>query len=231
MFKGIQKTTLIDFPGRLACTLFTGGCNFRCGYCYNSGLVLAPQDFPTLPTSELLSFLAYRKKYLEGVCITGGEPTLYGEQLTEFISKLKELGYEVKLDTNGTNPTILKKLIDLHLVDYIAMDIKADIENYDKVVCTHIDSASIRTSIRLIMQSNIEYEFRSTVVPDVFDEETMHGIAKEIKGAKVYYLQQFKPSDHTISQAYRQGARGNRSDLERFKSIIQQHVDSVQIRD
>ncbi|MFH1696981.1 MAG: anaerobic ribonucleoside-triphosphate reductase activating protein [Candidatus Diapherotrites archaeon] len=211
---GLQKTTLIDYPGKVACTVFVAGCNFRCPYCHNPDLVQAGREIPKMPRQgEFFKFLAKRKKWLDGVCITGGEPTLNAE-LPEFIGKIKAEGFLVKLDTNGTNPKLLGELIKGGLVDYVAMDIKAPLEGYDKVVGVKVDTAAIKESAAMLMQGGVDYEFRTTVVPELFGEKEAREIAKWLKGAKKYYLQTFNPQvplldrEFMKKKPYEQGGMG-----------------------
>jgi pyruvate formate lyase activating enzyme len=211
---GLQKLTLIDYPGKLAATVFCLGCNFRCPFCYNSELVL-PEKIKkqsAIDEKEFFNFLKERKGLLEGVCITGGEPTTY-DDLPFFIKKIRELGYLVKLDTNGSNPEMLEKLIDEKLIDYAAMDIKAplglksqipnpksqtnskfQIPKYEKATGTKVDLNKIKKSVEILKNSNIGFEFRTTMVPGVHTKEDIVEIAKWIGGPKVkYYLQNFRP--------------------------------------
>ncbi|MBR9699158.1 anaerobic ribonucleoside-triphosphate reductase activating protein [Candidatus Woesearchaeota archaeon] len=228
LIKGLQKTTLIDYPGKLACTLFVGGCNFRCGYCYNSDLVFN-KDVEEIHLEEIFAFLDSRRRYLEGVCITGGEPTIY-PGLADFCDRLKKMGYLVKLDTNGSNPHLLKKLISRKLVDYIAMDIKAGMENYSQVIDTKANQEKLKESISLIMDSGVEYEFRSTIIPDIFTDEEMKKISLLIKGAKKYYIQQFRPDSKSIAERYREMNPLPAEKLQEFKKIIEPMVKEVSIR-
>lgn len=197
---GLQKLTLIDFPGRIAATVFLIGCNFKCPWCYSSELVL-PEKIklqPRISEKDFFNFLRERRELLEGVCIGGGEPTI-NKELSEFIKKIKKLGYLVKLDTNGSNPKMLKKLIDDNLIDYVAMDIKQaqisklKIQNYERAAGVKVDLNKIRKSIEIIKDSGIDYELRTTVVPTVHTKEDIIQIAKEISLAKKYYLQNFLP--------------------------------------
>jgi len=191
---GLQKTTLIDFPGRIAATVFLIGCNFRCPWCYSSELVL-PEKIkkqPRISEKEFFDFLKERKGLLEGVCLTGGEPTL-NKDLASFINKIKKLGYLVKLDTNGSNPEMLKKLINDKLINYIAMDIKVPKEKYSKAVGAKIDTKKIEESIKILKEGKVDYEFRSTIVPSIHKKEDVIKVAEWIRGAKKYYLQNFRP--------------------------------------
>lgn len=191
IIKGLQKLTLIDYPGKVACTIFTFGCNFRCPYCHNPELVV-DDGTPPIPEEAVFQFLNERRGFLDGVCITGGEPTLH-DDLPKFIKKVKDLGYFVKLDTNGTNPEMLKQLIEEKLVDYIAMDIKAPLEKYESVVRVKTDIGRISESIRIVKAFK-EHEFRTTIVPDLISMEDIIMIAKEIENARRFFIQQFKPS-------------------------------------
>lgn len=190
---GLQKLTLIDYPGKLAATVFFTGCNFRCPWCYSSELVLPEKikEQPKISQKELFSFLKERQGLLEGIVICGGEPTI-NRDLPRFIKKVKELGYAVKLDTNGSNPKMLKKLIKNKLIDYVAMDIKLPKEKYPKILKAKVDD--IEKSIELLKNSGIDFEFRTTVVPTIHTKEDFLKIAKWIGGPKIkYYLQNFRP--------------------------------------
>lgn len=196
---GLQKTTLIDFPGRVACTVFTIGCNFRCPFCHNKDLVslksFKKAKLEVISEDYFFEFLEKRKKTLDGVCITGGEPTIWID-LPDFCEKIKDLGLEVKLDTNGSNPKMLKELIKKKIVDFIAMDIKAVFEDYSKAVKVKLPAPI--ESIKLILQSGLEYEFRTTVVPGIHDKKNLTCLAKQLKRLKTdfsWVLQQFQPKN------------------------------------
>lgn len=191
---GLQKTTLIDFPGKIAATIFISGCSFRCPWCYSPELVLPEKikKHPKISEKYLFDFLEKRKGLLDGVCLTGGEPTIH-KNLPDFIKKIKKLGYLVKLDTNGSNPEMLQRLINEKLVDYVAMDIKAPKEKYNKLVGVKINIQKIQKSIDILKEGKVDYEFRSTIVPTVHAKEDVIAMAKWIKGAKRYYLQNFRP--------------------------------------
>ena len=187
---GLQKFSLIDYPGEVAAIVFTQGCDFRCPFCHNGDLVL-PEKF-TDPISEesILEFLQKRQGQLTGVVITGGEPTIQ-KDLGVFLRKIKDLGYKIKLDTNGNNPKALKELIDQGLVDYIAMDIKAPLKKYNETTGVEIDTKKIQESINFIMKGNIEYQFRTTVLKAFLAEEDLAQISALIRGARCYNLQKF----------------------------------------
>jgi len=196
---GLQKTTLIDFPGRVACTVFTIGCNFRCPFCHNKDLVslksFKKAKLKVVSEDYFFEFLEKRKKTLDGVCITGGEPTIW-KDLADFCKKIKDLGLEVKLDTNGSNPKMLKELVEKKLVDFIAMDIKTVFEDYSKAIKVKLPAPI--ESIKLILQSGLEYEFRTTVVPGIHERKNMICLAKQLKRLKTdfsWVLQQFQPKN------------------------------------
>ena len=194
---GIQKTTLVDFPGKVAAIVFTQGCNFRCGYCHNPSLISKSHfelDSESFTKEKFFSFLKNRIGKLDGVVITGGEPTLQSG-LYDFIKEIKQMGFEVKLDTNGTNPKIIEHLIKDNLLDYIAMDIKAPIEKYDLITCVNTNKDDILKTIELIKNSKVDYEFRTTVLKSQLSYENFDQIGQMIEGAKKYYLQKFVPAE------------------------------------
>lgn len=187
---GLQRVSLNDYPGKICATVFTQGCNFRCPYCHNPELVDPGQYGPVIPEKEVLSFLDKRRGKLEAVTVTGGEPTLQ-KDLEKFLGELKNMGYLVKVDTNGSNPDTLSTLIDKQLVDYIAMDIKGPLKRYGQIVSVKVDASRIRRSIQLITTSGVEHEFRTTVVRSQLDLDDLVSMAKLIKRARLYVLQSF----------------------------------------
>ncbi len=193
-FCGIEPLSLVDLDGKLACTIFTSGCNLRCPFCHNKNLVLN-KDLKTIPFEEILAFLKLRKNMLDAVCITGGEPTLHSD-LKEKIREIKKLGYFVKLDTNGTNPDMIKELYEEKLIDYVAMDIKNSLSKY-AITCgnPHVNLLNIQKSINYLMNSGIEYEFRTTIIYEYHKIDDILEIANWLKGAKKYFLQKFVDSD------------------------------------
>ncbi|MCR4909243.1 MAG: anaerobic ribonucleoside-triphosphate reductase activating protein [Lachnospiraceae bacterium] len=200
-FYALDPTTLLNYPGKLACTVFTGGCNFRCGYCHNASLVL-PGEEPGVDEEEVLRHWNRRKNILEGVCVTGGEPTLQAE-LPGFLRRLKDAGALVKLDTNGSRPEVLSRLYEEKLVDYTAMDIKADPKGYPVLTgCDDDLTADISRSVRLVMDNSPDYEFRTTVTAEYFNEKVFHGIGEWIRGAKAWYLQSFRDSGALLSSRF-----------------------------
>ena len=196
--RGLQKTTLIDYPGKIACIIFLSGCNFRCPFCHNKDLVLESKNLPHFSEERILKFLKSRVGILEGVEFTGGEPTLY-PHLEEFMRRIKELGFLVKLDTNGTNPKVLKRLVKNGLVDYVAMDFKAPVEKYEKAVGVKVDKEAILKSMRFLAGGEVDYEFRTTVVPKIHKKEDLIKMAEQLKKLTLshqepkWFLQQFRP--------------------------------------
>lgn len=221
---GVQKTSLLDFPDKISTIVFTQGCNFRCGYCHNPELIVFKQ--PAWTNAGFFDFLRTRQGKLDGVVITGGEPCLQ-KDLIEFIKEIKSLGFLVKLDTNGTFPHVLEKAIPY--LDYIAMDIKAPLEKYKDIVCINLDTKNIKNSIDIIMNNNVDYEFRTTVVKNQLSIDDFSGIADLISGAKRYYLQKFV-STKTLDKNF---MNLNTYSEEEFKIIISklsQKINNVYLR-
>ena len=203
--KGLQKTTLIDFPGKVACTIFLGGCNFRCGYCHNPEFVLPDMiqkiKDSFIPEDAFFSFLQSREGLLDGVVISGGEPTIMPD-LPKFISKIKEIGFQIKLDTNGTNPVMVTKLIDQNLVDYIAMDYKTSIVDYSRFTSNSAAfNDAIITTRELLKQGLVPYECRSTLAKEIHTEDMLRSMIDELAGAQALFLQSFRP-EHTLDPVY-----------------------------
>lgn len=227
---GFNKVTLLDYPGLLACTLFTGNCNLRCLFCHNASLVLRPDSEPEIAADEVLSYLKKRRGVLEGVCITGGEPTLQAD-LIPFIKDVKALGYQVKLDTNGTRPDVLKQLYAEHLPDYIAMDIKNSKEQYARTVGAANAPAfrleEIEESAALLRGGEIPYEFRTTVVKEFHTKETLLAVADWLNGARCYALQAFIDSGDLISG----GLHGfSKEELLAFRELLLPYFGTVLLR-
>ena len=222
---GLNKTTLLDYPEHVAATVFTGGCNFRCPFCHNAGLVLNPGDQAQIPEEEVLAYLNKRKGILEGVCITGSEPTLQPD-LAEFIGKVKAMGYLVKLDTNGYRPEVLRDLLNRELLDYIAMDIKACRENYATAAgFPGLDVTKIEESVEIIKNSGIPYEFRTTVVNGIHTVEEFEEIGKWIAGSRAYYLQAFRESGNLI--AYKSFTK---REMEQMSALAGKYIRKVELR-
>jgi pyruvate formate lyase activating enzyme len=190
---GLQKFSMIDYPDKIACIVFTQGCNFRCSYCHNPELVEPKLFVEPMAEDLFFDFLKERIGKLDAVVITGGEPTLQYD-LIEFIKKVRDLGFLIKLDTNGTNPDMLKEILDQKLVNYVAMDIKAPLKDYEKITGVPADVKKIKKSIELVMNSGVDYEFRTTLVKNLLSLDDLKKIGEEIKGAKRYFLQKFIPT-------------------------------------
>ena len=216
---GFHKTTLLDYPEHIAATVFTGGCNFRCPFCHNGELVLDPGAQPSITEEEVLSYLKKRREILQGVCVTGGEPTLQ-KDLKDFLGKIKELGYLVKLDTNGYRPGVLWDLLQNGLVDYVAMDLKASRKNYATAAgLKTMDLSRIEESIGILKSSGIPYEFRTTVVKGIHRVEEFENIGRWIAGCPVYYLQNYEENEnclYRIQQTAENAGNGNRDRFEAF---------------
>ena len=227
---GFQKTTLLDFPQKIACIVFTKGCNFQCGYCHNPELNNLKGAVNYLPPtlSEFFEFLEKRKGKLDGVVITGGEPTLQ-KGLYQFIFEIKNMGFAVKLDSNGSNPDTLKKLIDDKLVDYVAMDIKAPFDKYHEVIKTGISLENIKKSIDLLLEGKVDYEFRTTVVKEQLNFEDFEKIGQLIKGAKKYFLQKFEPTK-TLDPKFIECSTYTNLEFETITGILQPYVEFVSLR-
>ena len=228
IFGGLEKCTLIDYPNVIACMVYTIGCNFRCPYCHNPELVDETVE-NTLTESDFFDFLDSRKKFLDGVVITGGEPTMHGENLLHFMKEVKGRGFKVKLDSNGTNPHILRRAFEDGLVDYIAMDIKSPLHKYSQTVSRPVNVGAIRESIELIMSSGIEYEFRTTIVKALLSPVDIEEIGKEIAGAKKYFLQKFIPTKLLNPQFLRKVTYTDH-EFRQFQLIMQNYVTHCGIR-
>ena len=198
---GFNKTTLLDYPGRVACTIFLGGCNFRCPFCQNGALVVEPDTQPEYSREEILSFLKKRKGILDGVCVSGGEPTLSAE-LPDFLHEIKNLGYDIKLDTNGSRPSVVKNLAADGLIDKVAMDIKACPSNYHVLTGVAADLDAIRETAMWLLKGDLDYEFRTTVVRELHTEKDFLEISQWLHGAKAYYLQAYRDSDGVLMPGF-----------------------------
>lgn len=226
-FSGFQKLTLLDFPGHVACTLFSHGCNFRCPYCHNAMLVTEEKSGDVFSDEEILSYLKKRKGILDGVCFTGGEP-LIQKELPDFIRKVKELGFLVKLDTNGSFPERLKELVGEGLVDYVAMDIKNSLSKYgDTIDIKNFSTEKVEQSIDFLIGSSINFEFRTTIVAEYHTIQDIEDIAKRIKGAKKYFLQNFVDSGNLIGENLHAVSKET---LEKMRETALKHLENVEIR-
>ena len=224
---GFNKTTLLDFPEHVACTVFTGGCNFRCPFCQNGDLVLHGGSLPVLDEEEVFRVLRKRKGILTGVCVTGGEPTLQRD-LDVFLSRVKELGYLVKLDSNGYRPEVLQSLCERGLVDYFAMDIKSSPENYARTAGgKELDMGLIRESVDFIRSCGLDYEFRTTVVRELHSSGDFLSIGEWLKGCKAYFLQSYVESEGVICKEF---SSYSKEELEEFVMLLKPYIDNVSLR-
>jgi len=217
---GIQKFSTVDYPGYAVASIFTIGCNMRCGYCHNPELVLPEQFTGEIPEDEILEFLQSRKGLLDGVAISGGEPTMQ-EDLPDFIRNVKQMGFRVKLDTNGTNPWMVTQLINEGLVDFIAMDIKGPLDKYVQIAARPIDLDAIEQCVRLI--KTVDHEFRTTIVRSQLEPEDFEAIGQLVDGAQRFALQYFIPGN-TVSPNFRHEVSFTSEEMERAKKIMERHV-------
>ncbi len=224
---GLNKTTLLDFPGHIAATVFLGRCNFRCPFCQNGSLVTRPDSQPVIPEEEVLSFFRKRRGILEGVCVTGGEPTL-SKDLPQFLNAIKEMGYLVKLDTNGYRPETLAGLCREGLVDMVAMDIKSSREHYEKACgLPGMDLSAIEASAQFLMNGKIPYEFRTTVVRELHTEQDFISIGKWLAGCRAYFLQSYRDSEDVLVPGF---SSYPPETLVSFQKLLQKTIPHVGIR-
>jgi len=223
---GFQKLTALDYPGKIACTVFTHGCPFRCGFCHNAALVTDNKP-ECIDIDELFSYLQKRRGVLDGVAVTGGEPLMQPD-LTDFLRRVKDMGYHVKLDTNGAYPEALRRCLEEGLVDYVAMDIKNSPEKY-AATCglAHVDIDIIRQSIELIMNSDVDYEFRTTAVRELHSDADFEAMGELIKGAKRWFIQLFVDSGGLISSGF---SAPGKEDMERWKAVSGKFAENVELR-
>ena len=224
---GFQKLTLLDFPGKTAATLFTPGCNFRCPFCHNASLVLRTDETEHYGEEEVLSYLKKRAGILDGICITGGEPLLQ-KDIADFMVRVRELGYQIKLDTNGQNPEKLRELVKAGLVDYVAMDIKNSKERYAETVgIDGFDTKRVEESVSYLLSGAVDYEFRTTVVREFHTVEDIENLASWIRGAKRYFLQNFVDSGDLIG---RDLSAQNPETLDSMRKTAEKYIDVVGVR-
>jgi len=223
---GFQKLTLLDYPGKVACTLFTPGCNFRCPFCHNASLVTHVDPAAELPVDEVLSFLKKRQGLLEGVCITGGEPLLQ-PGIEDLMAEIHALGFQMKLDTNGSFPDRLEIILKNQLVDYVAMDIKSSPEGYDLLTGISVDINAIRHSVSLLISGNTDYEFRTTAVKGLHTREDFLSIGPMIRGAKAYYIQSYVDSGDVIVPRFQ---AFDKDTLSEYLSLVKPYVGLASLR-
>ncbi|MBQ1289069.1 MAG: anaerobic ribonucleoside-triphosphate reductase activating protein, partial [Erysipelotrichaceae bacterium] len=226
-FYGLQKLTLLDYPGNMAATVFTGGCNFRCPFCHNRSLVFLNENDSEIANEDIFDFLKNRNKVLDGVCITGGEPLLH-KGIRAFIQRVRDLGLKVKLDTNGSNFTALKQLVDDGLIDYVAMDIKNSKEKYAMTIgLESYDLSEIEKSVSYLLEDHVDYEFRTTIVKEFHEVSDLEKIGRWIQGAKRYYLQNFEDHGTCIQSGLGEVPLET---LEEMKQIVRPYVNEIEIR-
>ncbi len=228
IIKGFQRTSLVDYPGNVAAAVFVGGCNFNCPFCHNPGLVAADSS-SEISEGVIFKGLRERKEFIDGVCVTGGEPTVHRD-LPEFLARIKSLGLKVKLDTNGSNPDMLKGIIAAGLVDYVSMDIKSSFDSYSMAVNSDVDAGDILRSIGILMKGDVDYEFRTTAVPGLFDMGKLQSICKEIVGARRYFIQQFNPNVSLVDPKYEKVEPFSESQLNGFAHFAGQFVQNCGVR-
>ena len=228
IIKGLQKLTLLDFPGRIACTVFTYGCNFRCPFCHNASLVISDRYADGEYTEEeIFDFLEKRRGRLQGVCVSGGEPTLMPD-LSDFIRRIKSMGYAVKLDTNGYRPEVLKALIDEGLIDYVAMDIKSSREGYGKAIgLADADVSRVERSLNILKEGSVPYELRTTVVKELHTPSELEDIGRWLAGEEKYFLQSFIDSGDVIGEGY---SAYSPEQMRELLAIVRQWVPSAELR-
>lgn len=222
---GLEKLSLVDFEDKVCATIFTGGCNFLCPFCHNSGIV--KQEVEVLETASVLDYLRKRKGVLDAVTVSGGEPTLQHD-LVPFIKNLKDMGYLVKLDTNGTNPTVLKELLDQKLIDYVAMDIKNNFENYAPIIGLKVfNTDNVKKSLKLLHESGINYELRTTLVNEFISLNNIKKMAEDLSGEKILYLQKFVDSEGCFNRSL---TAVSKERAEEFKNILETKIKKVVLR-
>jgi pyruvate formate lyase activating enzyme len=225
--KGFIETSLVDWDGKIVSVVFLPGCNFRCPYCHNIGLIDHPEKYKSIPEEKVFEYLESHRNFIDGVCITGGEPTLKkGSGLTEFIKRLKKDGFLVKLDTNGSDPAYIKELVSSKMVDFIAMDIKAPLEGYNKATNVKVDIDAVKESISFLLSGMVDYEFRTTIVPTIAGLAEIEKISRLIKGAEKFAIQQFEP-DHCEDIELRKLKPFDDETVKQMRTIAETYVKKV----
>lgn len=224
---GLQKLTLVDYPGHTAATVFTLGCNMRCGYCHNPELVLPEQFLPSIPVDDIFDWLATRTGKLDGIAITGGEPTMH-DALEPFCREVSAMGFLVKLDSNGTQPDMLERLIDDGVVNFVAMDIKGPLDRYSEIAARPIDTQAIERSVRLLIDSGVEHEFRTTIVKSQLSLTDFETIGTLVNGAQRYALQAFRPGK-TLSPQFSREQSYDESEMKSIQTIMNNYVNECVI--
>lgn len=225
---GLQRLSLIDYPGKLCATIFTAGCNFRCPYCYNEDIVLDYPAMPKVPEDKIIEFLHPRLGFLDGVCVTGGEPTIHRE-LPKFLGRLKSIGSLVKLDTNGSRPKALAYVMEKGLVNYIALDVKVPLGRYEETVRYRVKPEGLKETIKLIRRSGVDHEFRTTVVPGLLDGDDLEEIAMTLAGSKRYVLQQFRPGK-TLCPDFKDVKPYSEAEMRQFRDRVAPYFAETGLR-
>ncbi len=225
--KGLEKFTPKDFPGYISSTVFVGGCNFRCPYCHNADLVLRPDSLPSFPLDYFIGFLDSRQDWLDGICVSGGEPLLH-QDLEVLLSLIKERELLVKVDTNGAFPVPLEEMIGKGLIDHVAMDVKCSFERYEQVVQAKVQTEDIARSIEIIRKSGLDYTFRTTVIPGLVGLEDIKDIGQRLKGVKAFQIQQFRPQN-TVDDSYAQRKPYSAEDIEEMVRLAKTYFEEVRV--
>ena len=225
---GLQRLSLIDYPGKLCATIFTAGCNFRCPYCYNEDIVLDYPAMPKVPEDKIIEFLHPRLGFLDGVCVTGGEPTIHRE-LPKFLGRLKSIGSLVKLDTNGSRPKALAYVMEKGLVNYIALDVKVPLGRYEETVRYRVKPEGLKETIKLIRRSGVDHEFRTTVVPGLLDGDDLEEIAMTLAGSRRYVLQQFRPGK-TLCPDFKDVKPYSEAEMRQFRDRVAPYFAETGLR-
>jgi len=225
---GLQRLSLIDYPGKLCATIFTAGCNFRCPYCYNENIVLDYPAMPKIPEDKIIEFLHPRLGFLDGVCVTGGEPTIHRE-LPKFLGRLKSIGSLVKLDTNGSRPKALAYVMEKGLVNYIALDVKVPLGRYEETVRYRVKPEGLKETIKLIRRSGVDHEFRTTVVPGLLDGDDLEEIAMTLAGSRRYVLQQFRPGK-TLCPDFKDVKPYSEAEMRQFRDRVAPYFAETGLR-
>lgn len=229
MIRGRIDTSMVDWDGKLAMVLFFDRCNFRCPFCHNWGLMTRPDDYPAVDFEDVLQKLKIRKDWIDGVVLTGGEPLIDPKELKTVIDQIRKLGFKVKLDTNGSASDLLEQLLKDKLVDYVAMDIKAPLDiRYEKAAGVRMDPAKIRASVRILLSGDVEFEFRTTLVPELIDEEALRKIGEAIRGAKKWFLQVFV-AENAPPGEFRE-KKFTPAEIDRFLAIAREYIPNARLR-
>jgi pyruvate formate lyase activating enzyme len=226
--KNVEKSSTVDYPPHISAVVFLSGCNFRCPFCYNKELVDNNSTLPDIPKDEFLQWLTTRQGKLDSVVLTGGEPTIHGQELLDFAREIKELGFKVKLDTNGSNPELLKSMIEQKLVDYVAVDLKADRMRYKQACGVDFDMSKMDKTIKTLSENIIPYEFRTTVIPGIHNDTVLRTMALYVKSSPKYALQQFKPFN-TLDPSYEKIVPFSEADMEKFKKDFEYLTTAMEI--